>query len=169
MAPERKPRISSCGMRGTTKCARRLASRLELPDPWSVEALCAWVAERRGRPITVLDRPSHGDSITAAVISTRSADYIFCRDDLHGIHRDHAVCHELGHLLSGHTERDRLLGVSAPSLAVLHRNCDYSDGREEEAEAIADAIMERVSLRLVNSERDRRQVRIIHGFGDALR
>jgi hypothetical protein len=160
-------------MRDAVRSARRIASRLTLPDPWRVEDLCTHVAGRRQRPIHVIDRPASGDAITAMVISTSVADYVFCREDLRGIHRDHAICHELGHLLAGHTQQQELVATFTVAThtvetMVLHRNCDYGEHREQEAEAIADAIMERVSLR-IGGQDDLHKQRIINGFGDALR
>lgn len=166
--------ISSFGMRDAIRTSRRLASRLQLPDPWDVEHLCEQIANQRKRPIRVVDRPAQGDSITATVMATASADYIFCRNDLLGIHRDHAICHELGHLLAGHTDPRRLGASSSattglPGLVTLRRNCSYGAPGELEAEAIADTIMERVSRRLGNHGPDVRKQRIVHGFSDALR
>ena len=98
-------------MRDAIRAARRLAGRLPLPDPWRVEDLCTQVADSRQRPIVLIERAAQGDSITAMVIGTQTTDYIFCREDLKGLHRDHAICHELGHLLAGHTEQIDLVAT----------------------------------------------------------
>jgi hypothetical protein len=160
-------------MRDAIRAARRLAGRLPLPDPWSVEDLCTQVADSRQRPIVLIERAAQGDSITAMVIGTQTTDYIFCREDLKGLHRDHAICHELGHLLAGHTEQVDLVATFrlAPSTITtlsLNRDYQYGERREQEAEAVADAIVQRVSKRISRQD-DLHLNRIIHGFGDALR
>jgi hypothetical protein len=160
-------------MRSALRGSRRRARHLPLPEPWRVEDLCAQLAAERSRPIHVFDRPASGDSITAALIATETADYIFCRDDLHGLHRDHAICHELGHLLAGHPDLPefaahmRSLSRDAVEAMVLARSCDYGADREREAETIADVIMGRVIEQ--QTPRDTPRHRILRGFDDALR
>jgi hypothetical protein len=151
---------------------RRLASRLPLPEPWRVEDFCALMAAERHRPISLIERAGAGDSITAMVVSTEVADYIFCRDDIRGIHRDHAICHELGHLLARHDRSQTLdprflaTPAAAGSLSTRHPR-HRSEECEREAEAIADEIMRRISQRLAR-ERDQQEQRIIIGFREAL-
>jgi hypothetical protein len=161
-------------MRAELRRARALVEQLQLPDPWDVEQLCERVAQSRQRPVRLLARPVAGDSITASVFAAEHADYIFYRDDLRALHRDHAVCHELGHLLAGHT--DGLLDRSVGELSehtvtqlMLRRDCAYGDAREREAETIADLIMDRVSRRVDSRTGDPVTRRIVRGFGDALR
>lgn len=159
------------------KHARKLAGRLVLPDPWNVDDLCADISKQRDRPIQVLAWEKLGDSVTATVLSTATADYIFWRADLAGIHREHAICHELGHLLAGHTQQSELsvnLSISAATVEMmtLNRDCDYGQDRERTAETIADVIMQRVSQRIASphANPDGHQARrIINGYGDALR
>lgn len=160
-------------MRAALSRCRRRARHLPLPEPWRVEDLCSQIGAARSRPIRVLDRPAAGDSITAAVISTDTADYIFARDDLHGLHRDHAICHELGHLLAGHLEQSESpprqddLTVQVAQAMPLERSCDYGAEREREAEVIADVIMGRVIDHLI--PRNTAHQRMLRGFDDALR
>lgn len=155
-------------MHAALRQCRQLARHLPLPDPWRVEDLCAQIAMRRGRPIRALGRPARGDSITATLLATDTADYIFYREDLRGLHRDHAICHELGHLLAGHgADAATAVSVRALESMVLKRSCDYGTQREREAEAVADTIMQRVTRRLSAQDAPRRN--ILRGFGDALR
>jgi hypothetical protein len=158
-------------MRDAARAGRRLASRLELPDPWSIEDLCGSVAARRGRPIIILERPGHDDSITATLLSTVVADYVFCRSDLRGGHREHAICHEIGHLLI----RDAALAGTAPNTDdALPTNrileLGHGSGDEERlAESFADELMERVSRRMAGQDGGRHRQRVINGFSHALR
>lgn len=160
-------------MHAALRECRRHARQLPLPEPWRVEDLCAQLGASRRRPIRVVDRPASGDSITAVLITTETADYVFCRDDLRGLHRDHAICHELGHLLAGHADPSEFAGslsVTARALdaMVLQRSCDYGIDHEREAETIADVIMGRVIDQLaVVPDPSRR--RVLRGFDDALR
>jgi hypothetical protein len=159
-------------MRAALSRCRRRARHLPLPEPWRVEDLCAQIAEARSRPIRVLDRPAAGDSITAAVIATDTADYIFARDDLRGLHRDHAICHELGHLLAGHLDQPEPATQHDPTpdavqTMPLERSCDYGADQEREAEVIADVIMSRVIDHLIPQNTPHQ--RMLRGFDDALR
>jgi hypothetical protein len=102
------------------------------------------------------------------------ADYIFYRSDLSVPHRDHAVCHECAHLLLGHV--DLPLSASLPELSdtliahiTLHRDCSYGDLREQDAESVADLIMEQVHRRASAHAGDPVTQRIVRGFSDALR
>lgn len=103
------------------------------------------------------------------MLALKTADFIFCRDDLQGLHRDHAICHELGHLLAGHTEHPEAADIRQGlglDLLVLERNCHYGAEREQEAETIADVIMGRVVEHL--SPRQTPGQRALRGFDDAL-
>ena len=122
----------------------------------------------------LLEQRAANDGITGTVIATAKADYIFIRDDLAGLHRDHAVCHELGHLIAGHIDTVwdgglASLGASREPDRILHRACDYGEARERQAEQIADLIMERVAHRATPRLPDPSTARIVRGFGDALR
>lgn len=141
-----------------------MANALEIPDPWDAEQLCAEYGSRRGRPIIVDSRPaSTGDSIYASVWSTRSADYILVRDDLHGMHRDQAICHELGHLLAEHD--GRISVTTSPRMVghIFNRECGFGEESETEAEYIGFRILERAAR-----SRQRGPGDLERGFGDLL-
>lgn len=110
------------------------------------------------------------DSITAAVLTTDDADYIFWRSDLRGLHRDHAICHELGHLLAGHPdlpEFARHPSTRYGDTRTLQRGCDYGAEPERAAETFADVIMGRVVQ--CAPRKDTPRQRALRGFNDALR
>lgn len=152
----------------SSRQCRRLAQRLPLPQPWSVEQLCAEVAASRGRPLEIFDHRMTRDSVTAATLATDTTDYISWRADLRGLHRDHAICHELGHLLAGHTGAFEFVTPSlGPGTVAFHRDCDYSAAQERQAEMMADIIMGRVVQHLTPPESSARSV--LRGFDDALR
>jgi hypothetical protein len=161
-------------VRSALRRARTVVDDLRLPDPWDVRQLCDDVAALRRRHIHLVRRPAIGDSITATVLAARGGDYIFVRDDLNRLHHDHAVCHELGHLLLGHTEGTSvrpLVDLTEDTAAgwTLSRSCAYGDQREREAEAVAELIMDRVNRRIPTHVADPKTERIVRGFGDALR
>ena len=163
--------------RRTAKDVDRLVSRVPLPVPWNVDYLADGVGEVVGRPVRLLCRPAgEDDRIYATVVAGAEAFYIFVRDDLRGLHRDQAVCHELGHILAGHlsTAADERIvpkGIAAavPSLSpalvarMLNRECCHDEEHERVAERIGTALL----------SRGRERVRIAtdpvaRGFGEAL-
>lgn len=132
-----------------SRTARRIAQHCSLPDPWDITAFCKALSDSRHRPIRLIARPAMGDSITGMVAQLPMSDVIFYRDDLDGVHRDHVICHEIGHLLAGHVQdlaADHGDLVGAANI-MLHRGCDYGDQREQDAEDIAELILTRAQRR----------------------
>lgn len=80
---------------------RRLLRDLQLPQPFSVEALIKRLAVQRGRPLHV--RPLPGDPIPGGPyglwLVTADADCIFYERRTSPLHREHIVLHEIGHML----------------------------------------------------------------------
>lgn len=161
-------------MRAEYRRARAVVDALPLPDPWDVREFCTTVAELRQRPIHLIAWPENKSPATATVLRFSDADYVFYRADLSSMLRDHAVVHELAHLLLGHADlpvNATLTRLSDTLLThvTLRRDCSYGEQRERDAEAVADLIMQRVARRTPSSTPDSSSHKIVRGFGDALR
>lgn len=154
----------------------QLIATVRIPVPWDVEQLCENVAQVVGRPVHLHTRsPKAADRIYATVLAFPHAYYLFVRDDLRGVHRDQAICHELGHLLAGHLNdvQDEAVPASLtsmlPSLSpaligrVLNRECCYDVEREQDAEMIGTGLLTRG-----RDQSDSSGTSIAQGFGEAL-
>jgi hypothetical protein len=129
-------------------------ARLDVPVPLDVRALCAQIARSRGRPIQLRPIAMPADSPCGVWLASAAGDYIFYEQHTSGLHQEHIILHELGHLLCDHhteelggLEISRLLMPNLdPSLVrkVLSRS-HYSAGEEQEAELIASLILEHAS------------------------
>jgi hypothetical protein len=76
---------------------------LELPSPFSAEALCARVSEQRGRPILIQEVPAlDADTPCSLWIETTDADHFLVARGATKSHREHIVLHELAHVLYDH-------------------------------------------------------------------
>lgn len=151
-------------MRRYTRTERRLAAGCEVPTPWNLEAFVAALTDRRGRPILLVPRPAVNDDITGTVMALPNEDIVFYRDDLSEGHREHVICHELGHLLAGHLDDSSDVfkggGLEGAAQIMLNRSCDLGDHRELEAEHIAELLVARIQRAM--------QGRDLRGFGTAL-
>jgi hypothetical protein len=135
----------------TARCRRRLAE-LDLPDPFDVRRLCAAVAQRRGRPITLLGLALPPEGPYGLWIALRGRDCIVYEAATSPLHQEHIIVHELSHLLLGHNGSSQLsdhqVGRLFPRLdpemvrRVLGRS-DYSTLQEREAELLASMIVQR--------------------------
>ncbi|MCQ6553193.1 ParH-like protein [Streptomyces sp. C10-9-1] len=132
--------------------AGRIVDGLAVPTPFDATRFIASLAERRGRPITVLpvDLPSTGPC--GVLVTTDSADYILHTRQTTALHREHILLHEAAHLLLGH---DRvaggdpavpraLVGHLSPHLVrrVLGRTA-FPEPAEREAELLASLLRHR--------------------------
>jgi hypothetical protein len=61
------------------------------------------VARRRGRPIRVIPWDMPDPQFTGAWLATPEADFIFFERRTPAVHGAHTICHELSHMLLGHT------------------------------------------------------------------
>jgi hypothetical protein len=143
--------------RRNSESVENLISRVPIPVPWNVEQLAFAVGEVLRGPIHLITRSAvEDDRIYATVVAGADGYYIFVRDDLTGMHRDLAICHELGHILAGHLSdaSDALRapkGIAAtvsslsPALIarMLNRECCHDARHEREAERIATALLAR--------------------------
>lgn len=154
----------------------RLVSQVPIPIPWSVDGLAAEVGDVVRRPVQLIERSAaENDRIYASVVAGTDAYYIFVRDDLRGLHRDLAVCHELAHILAGHLstvaddEIPKGISSALPSLSpalisrMLNRECCHDQDQERVAERVATMLLAR------GRDRSRRETnRVARGFGEAL-
>lgn len=160
-------------MRRRSTKIRQIVDSLPLPEPWNVDQLIGSVAGLTGRPIRVQARHAMGDTITGTIFRLSAENVIFYREDLKGLHRDHVLCHEVGHVLGGHLEGPAAYqGGADADLAraaerILHRQCHYGERRELEAERIAELILARVRQQ-VRGIQDPATERAVRGFGAAM-
>jgi hypothetical protein len=132
----------------------QLIREFDFRDPFNLSELCAKLARRRNRPIHLLAMPAGAGNPSGLCISTAAADYVFYDGESAGVHRDHIILHEFGHLLFGHVGAlslsDVTAGLLAPSVdprvarMMLGRH-NYSDGSEQEAEMFATLVLAKVS------------------------
>ena len=132
------------------KRCRALVNGLRLPRPFTVDALIAELAERRGRPIELRTLPN-GVAINACGlwIATDTHDEIYVEEKTTPFHREHIVLHEIGHILCDHEANSQdgagALGGLLPDLSpalimrILGRT-NYTSEQEQEAELVASLI-----------------------------
>jgi len=133
---------------------RDLVRDLDVPFPFDVQQFCAGLAARRGRPIDLCPLPMPSGGPCGVWVSTPTRDYIFYEEATSGLHREHIIMHEIGHLLADHgsettlteTVSRLLLPHLDPALVgrVLHRTA-YSVDEERTAETVATMILERAN------------------------
>jgi hypothetical protein len=139
----------------------QLVRRLELPDPFDLDAMVAEAAEAVGAPILLAPYPAPtvrssrklGEPLPAALcIATPGSAggtgrfHVFYRDDTTEEHRVHSVLHELGHILCGHiTAHDdvALDDLDAATITKATHRSAYSDDLERAAEHFAYAVGQR--------------------------
>jgi len=137
------------------RCERQIR-RLGFSGPLHVQTLVDELVRQRGRPIHLLPMPEGPANPSGLCISAESAEYVFYESGSTGIHREHIILHEIGHLAFGHSGAVNLAGVLAPSIdpevarTMLGRH-DYSDEQEQEAEMFATLIMARSGGRVTTS------------------
>ncbi|MFJ8162631.1 hypothetical protein ACIRBY_17145 [Streptomyces sp. NPDC096136] len=118
---------------------------MDLTHPFSLDALCARIADRRGRPIRLhpLPREAAESGVCGLWVGTETVDYVFYEAHTTPLHREHIVLHELGHILFGHHSLEgEENGGHAP--VVLGRT-NYTTRQEQEAEMLASMIRIRTS------------------------
>jgi len=132
---------------------RTLVDALDLPVPFDAGELCRRVGAARGRQIHLRPLAMPAGGPCGMWVSADAGDFIFYERHTSGLHQEHIVVHELGHLLSDHAstaaapELARLLMPSLdPNLVrrVLGRT-HYTDVEEQEAELIASLILQRAN------------------------
>jgi hypothetical protein len=137
----------------TRRAARAKLRRLgiSIPSPFSVDALCSHVSERRGRPIRLLELDlSQALAPCGLWIATATTDYVCVDQAASALLRQHIILHELSHILCGHRgvlgpDHARQFTILDPAVVrrVLERRA-YDDAEEREAELLASEIGSRV-------------------------
>ncbi|MFG2059411.1 hypothetical protein ACGFI9_35910 [Micromonospora sp. NPDC048930] len=149
MAPRSKTAASTKSLASSARAKLRELT-LELPSPFSADALCAVVSRQRNRPIVILEVDNvDADAPCGLWIETDTADYVMVAEGATKTHRDHIVLHELAHLLYDHQGAlgKDYLHLSFPNLspAVIRRALgrgSYDAHEEREAEVFASVVME---------------------------
>jgi hypothetical protein len=127
------------------RCEERLQG-IRVPIPFNLDAFCAEVAARRGRPL--IRRPVPGLSTGAPCglwIGTAGADHVFYDPGTSPLHAEHIVLHEVAHILSGHAGPGTGFGRLFPDLdpATVERvlgRAGYPTAQEREAEMMASLV-----------------------------
>jgi hypothetical protein len=124
---------------------RRLRG-VRVPSPFDLDAFCAELAGRRGRPL--IRRPVPGLSAEAPCglwIATDRADHVFYDPGTSPLHAEHIVLHELAHMICSHSGAGDALPRLFPDLdpATVRRvlgRVSYTTDQEREAEMVASLI-----------------------------
>ena len=142
------------GRTGLWRECQAVVDRLDLPDPFDVEAFIATLAHKRGRPIELIGVPARPDRPCGLLVTTARADLIIYSSDTSTVHRQHILLHEAAHLVRNHDQAgpgtDGGFGALLPHLSpalirnVLGRTV-YTEPQEREAELIATMIHHRVA------------------------
>lgn len=122
------------------KRCETILGHMDLTHPFSLDAVCARIAEQRGRPIRLHPLPPEAaeSGVCGLWVGTETVDYVFYEAHTTPLHREHIVLHELGHILFGHHSLDaRETDGRAP--VVLGRT-NYTTRQEREAEMLASMI-----------------------------
>nr|WP_228046735.1 hypothetical protein [Saccharopolyspora sp. HNM0983] len=124
-----------------------------LPTPWDINEFCDRLERYRGRDIDLVPvRWTVGDS-TGFWQRRGDRDVIGYTENTSGVHQDHIILHEIGHLISEHRGRCVLSAEEArqraPHLApaafahLLGRVS--AEAEEDEAEIIATMVLARIA------------------------
>jgi hypothetical protein len=141
-------------VRDTRRRCRALVDELDLPEPFDMDAFCAAIGRRRGRPLRRIPAELPTGSPSGMWVATADVDYVFFERRTTALHQRHIVLHELGHLLCGHEAppemTDAASRVLLPHLdpAMVRRMLGrtfYSVVEEQQAELVASLIHERIS------------------------
>lgn len=141
------------------RCEKEI-QRLGIGTPLDVAALCARLAEQRGRPLHLLALTSRTSNPSGLWVAAKKADYIFYDESVGEAHRAHIVLHEIGHMVfehSGVAELDdltaRLLAPNLDPSVVRQLLCrdSYGNEHEQEAELFATLVLMRAGFEVVGT------------------
>ncbi|MEU7553193.1 hypothetical protein AB0B01_12730 [Streptomyces sp. NPDC044571] len=125
---------------GLRKRCEKILGRLDMPHPFSLDALCDRIAQGRGRPIRLHPLPKEAaeSGVCGLWVGTDRVDYVFYEAQTTPLHREHIVLHELGHILFGHHSLDG--EEPAEGAPVILGRTNYTTRQEQEAEMLASMI-----------------------------
>ncbi|MGW7528823.1 hypothetical protein [Streptomyces sp. NPDC054783] len=143
--------------RKVRKRCEELVSALDLPSPFSTDALVHELSQRRGRPIRIQAVPI-GSAINACGlwIATDAGDTIYVEEKATKFHQEHIVLHEVGHILCDHRISDQetygalttlLPSISPDMISRLLGRTNYTTEQEQEAELVASLIRSTTGMR----------------------
>jgi len=134
---------------------RALVRTLDIPSPFDAHQFCASLAAKRGRPIELVPMVMPDNYPCGRTAVTAERDYIFYEENAPGIHQQHIIIHEAGHLLLNHESETALTSDESrqlfpnldPALVrrVLNRT-EYSAVKEQEAEIFATLILAKANM-----------------------
>ncbi|MET7765714.1 hypothetical protein ABZS71_28220 [Streptomyces sp. NPDC005393] len=132
------------------KRCQALIDTLNLPRPFSVDALVQQLSARRGRPIRIHTVPiGFATNACGLWISTNLSDDIYVEEKATKFHQEHIILHEIGHILFGHGITDQetrgalttlLPGLSYDLISRVLARTNYTTEQEQEAELVASLI-----------------------------
>lgn len=127
-----------------------------MPVPFDLGQFCHMLERIYQRPIVVRSHPMGGRGMCGIWLATDDADYVFYERNTSPLHQRHIICHEIGHVIQGHTATRTLdpswARLLMPELnqhqtvRILGRDT-YSTDNEYEAELIATLILQRAERR----------------------
>ena len=133
-------------MEGLRRRSEKRLRGIRIPNPFDLDAFCAEVSARRGRPLIRESVPGLSAEAPCGLwIGTDRADYVFYDPGTSPLHAEHIVLHELAHILCGHSGGDAAMSRLFPDLdpaavgRVLGR-VSYTSEQEREAEMMASLI-----------------------------
>ncbi|MER5549120.1 hypothetical protein ABT072_43555 [Streptomyces sp. NPDC002589] len=143
--------------RKVRKRCEALVSALDLPSPFSIDALLHGLSVQRGRPIRIHTLPI-GAAINACGlwIASGTHDTIYVEEKTTKFHQEHIILHEVAHILWDHRISDQetlralttlLPGISPDLIRRLLARTNYTTGQEQEAELVASLIHATAGMR----------------------
>ncbi len=134
---------------------KAIVAELALPNPWNLETFLEALGHRRNRPIVVrpieLDGPTPADMPTGLWIPRPTEDYIFYEPRTSPPHREHCICHEVGHMVLRHQADPNRPGqylhrvfehIDPALLHAARARTSYHFIEEQEAEMFATLILD---------------------------
>lgn len=138
-------------LRSVQRRCEAMLRDVEIPEPFSIEAVAQSISHRRGRPLHLVPK-GNGRGLCGAWLVLPDADYVFFEGDTTALHREHIILHELGHLICDHLAapaideealRELFPAVDVRTVRRVLGRSGYSAVEEQEAEMIATLILER--------------------------
>jgi hypothetical protein len=139
-----------------------LLDGLHLPSPLDVDALTRHIAATRGRPILLVPHRELA-SPCGLWIALPDVDMVFYEAETSGRRHEHAVLHQLGHVVCGHTPVDpvpahvvaQMLPNLDPGLAhTATGRSSYAEREEREADLAASLVMRHAGDTFITADED---------------